>query len=180
MNAWCGLHTSFVGAVGRIPFFFSRHTFPTWGKLQQPLPQDILFCVEDAQIVAAGDDYFVTKVEYLPFQRPLLKIRLPPGIRKKAKLCFETRIYTPHPLPCPKIPLKRLALNIPPLESFVHLRQWRETIHTIALVPNEIKLAWILTAFICTVNPCPMRFWLYAVENNEMYRETNLPEAENF
>ena len=122
MNAWCGLHTSFVGAVGRIPFFLSRHTFRTWGTLQQPLPQDILFCVEDAQIVAAGDDYFVTKVEYLPFQRPLLKIRLPPGIRKEAKLFFEIRIYIPHPLPCPKIPLKRLALNIPPLETFVHLR----------------------------------------------------------
>lgn len=166
MNAWCGLHTSFVGAVGRIPFFLSRHTFPTWGTLQQPLPQDILFCVEDAQIVAAGDDYFVTKVEYLPFQRPLLKIRLPPGIRKKGKLFFETCIYIPHPLPCPTIPLKRLALSIPPLESFVHLSWWRETIHTSASVPNEIKLAWILTAFIYRINPWSMRVWPYAIENN--------------
>lgn len=143
MNAWSGLHTSFVGAVGRIPFFLSRHTFPTWSTLQQPLPQDILFCVEDAQIVAAGDCYFVTEVEYLRFQRPLLKIRLPPGIRKKrkAKLFFETRIYIPHPLLCPKIPLKRLALNIPPLETFVHLRQCQETIHTSALVPNK-KKSW--------------------------------------
>jgi hypothetical protein len=87
------------------------------------VPPDILFCVEDAQIAAAaGDDYLVSEVEYLPFQRLLLKIRLPPGILQKAKVFFVTGIYMPHPIPCPRIPLKGLALNIPPLKTFVHLR----------------------------------------------------------
>jgi hypothetical protein len=65
--------------------------------LQQQLPQDILFCVEDAQIVAVEDDYIVTKVEYLPFQRPLLKIRLPPGIKKRS----QTLLYNMHWHPPP-------------------------------------------------------------------------------